>query len=87
MSPLLGLLGTIIGMIEIFGVRARPGWPIQPNSRTAFQLRCTTPRSASSSPSPAWCSTATSARGWIRWCGMEIQAVKLVEIIQGERKA
>jgi biopolymer transport protein ExbB len=46
-APLLGLLGTVVGMIEIFGSQAptargttRSSW------RTASRWRCTTPPSA-----------------------------------------
>ena len=50
-APLMGLLGTIIGMIEIFGSTGSAGvdprvWP------TAFRWRSTTRRWASSLQSP-----------------------------------
>jgi len=46
-SPLLGLFGTVIGMIEIFrlAVSYRPA--TRSSSRTASRSPCTTPRSAS----------------------------------------
>jgi biopolymer transport protein ExbB len=43
-APLLGLFGTVIGMIEIFGAQARPG-PTRRNSRMASPWRSTTPPS------------------------------------------
>jgi biopolymer transport protein ExbB len=49
-APLLGLFGTVIGMIEIFGSQ----------SPTASPSRSTTPRSASASRFPRSSSTATS---------------------------
>jgi biopolymer transport protein ExbB len=52
-APLLGLLGTVIGMIEIFGSQGGdggmgtvPGGGNPASWRTAFRLRCTTPPSA-----------------------------------------
>ncbi len=51
MSPLLGLFGTVIGMIEIFGAqtgsahRQEPA-PTPASWRTAFRLPSTTPHSA-----------------------------------------
>ena len=49
-SPLLGLFGTVVGMIEIFAIRrqaaTRPNWP------AAYRWRCTTPVSVLSSPYP-----------------------------------
>ena len=48
MSPLLGLLGTVIGMIEIFGSQTPPR-RTRSSSRTASRSRSTTRRWASSS--------------------------------------
>jgi biopolymer transport protein ExbB len=50
-APLLGLLGTVIGMIEIFGSQAPSagatmGGATRCSWRTASRWRCTTPRSA-----------------------------------------
>lgn len=47
-APLLGLLGTVIGMIEIFGSQpgASSGAGTRPSWRMASRLRCTTPHSA-----------------------------------------
>ena len=52
MSPLLGLFGTVVGMIEIFGSQTAAG-SIRSSSRTAFRSRCTTLLSDSSSRSRA----------------------------------
>ena len=43
MSPLLGLFGTVVGMIEIFGSQSVGGHQSASSSRTAFRWRCTTP--------------------------------------------
>jgi biopolymer transport protein ExbB len=45
-APLLGLLGTVIGMIEIFGSQAPTGGATRSSWRTASRWRCTTPPSA-----------------------------------------
>ena len=45
-APLLGLFGTVIGMIEIFGSQAPTGGSNPRCWRTASRSRCTTPRSA-----------------------------------------
>ena len=47
-APLLGLFGTVIGMIEIFGSQAPTpaAAPTRSNWRTASRWRCTTPPSA-----------------------------------------
>lgn len=41
-SPLMGLFGTVVGMIEIFGSQS-PGGPTRSNWRRVFQLPSTTP--------------------------------------------
>ena len=43
-SPLLGLFGTVVGMIEIFGSQAPSGAQPGSSSRTASRSRSTTPR-------------------------------------------
>ena len=50
-SPLLGLFGTVIGMIEIFGSQTPQG-ATRCKWRTVSRSRSTTPRSAWSSPCP-----------------------------------
>ena len=48
-APLLGLLGTVIGMIEIFGSQSPASGArqaIRRSWRTASRSRCTTPPSA-----------------------------------------
>jgi biopolymer transport protein ExbB len=44
-APLMGLFGTVVGMIEIFGSRPPPA-PIRSSSPTASRWRSTTPVSA-----------------------------------------
>jgi biopolymer transport protein ExbB len=41
-SPLMGLFGTVVGMIEIFGSQA-PVAATRSSSHTAFRSPCTTP--------------------------------------------
>ena len=48
-SPLMGLFGTIVGMIEIFGAQS-PSGRIRSNPRTASRSPSTTPDSGWSSP-------------------------------------
>ncbi len=88
MSPLLGLLGTIIGMIEIFGVQgptgmANPGQLAHGISialyNAAFGIIVAVPSLVFYRHFRAQVDSLVVE--------MEIQAVKLVEIIQGERKA
>ena len=43
MSPLLGLFGTVVGMIEIFGSQIAPARRTRSSSRTASRSRSTTP--------------------------------------------
>ncbi len=50
-APLMGLFGTVVGMIEIFGSYT-PAAATPPSWRAASRSRCTTPASASSSPFP-----------------------------------
>jgi len=46
LAPLMGLFGTVVGMIEIFGRKPRPAAPIRSNWRTASPWPSTTRRSA-----------------------------------------
>jgi hypothetical protein len=64
LAPLMGLFGTVVGMIEIFGRRTPPA-PTRRSWRTASPLRSTTPASAWPLPCRRWCSTATSAPRWM----------------------
>ena len=50
-APLLGLFGTVVGMIEIFGSQIADAAPTRSSSRTASRSRSTTPPSASPSRS------------------------------------
>lgn len=88
MSPLLGLLGTIVGMIEIFGVQgpsgmANPGELAHGISialyNAAFGIIVAVPSLVFY--------RHFRARADSLVVEMETQAVKLVEIIQGQRKA
>lgn len=88
MAPLLGLLGTIVGMIEIFGVQgpsgmANPGELAHGISialyNAAFGIIVAVPSLVFY--------RHFRARADSLVVEMEIQAVKLVEIIQGQRKA
>jgi biopolymer transport protein ExbB/TolQ len=46
MAPLLGLLGTVIGMIEIFGAQTRHRHQPRPTGARHFDCACTTLHSA-----------------------------------------
>ena len=88
MSPLLGLLGTIIGMIEIFGVQgptgmANPGQLAHGISIALYNAAFGIIVAVSS----LVFYRHFRARVDSLVVEMEIQAIKLVEIIQGERKA
>lgn len=86
MAPLLGLLGTVIGMIEIFG--AQTGGGTNPGQlahgisialyNTAFGLIVAIPAMVSY--------RFFRARVESLVVDMEQQAIKLVEIVHGERK-
>ena len=88
MSPLLGLLGTIIGMIEIFGVQGPTGManPGQLAHGISIALYNAAFGIIVAVPSLVFY-RHFRARVDSLVVEMEIQAVKLVEIIQGERKA
>lgn len=88
MSPLLGLLGTIIGMIEIFGVQGPTGManPAQLAHGISVALYNAAFGIIVAVPSLVFY-RHFRARVDSLVVEMEIQAVKLVEIIQGERKA
>ena len=88
MSPLLGLLGTIIGMIEIFGVQGLTGManPAQLAHGISIALYNAAFGIIVAVPSLVFY-RHFRARVDSLVVEMEIQAVKLVEIVQGERKA
>jgi len=88
MSPLLGLLGTIIGMIEIFGVQGPTGManPGQLAHGISIALYNAAFGIIVAVPSLVFY-RHFRARVDSLVVEMEIQAIKLVEIIQGERKA
>jgi biopolymer transport protein ExbB len=88
MSPLLGLLGTIIGMIEIFGSQGPSGManPAQLAHGISIALYNAAFGIIVAVPSLVFY-RHFRARADTLIVEMEIQAVKLVEIIHGERKA
>ncbi|MFN0039680.1 MAG: MotA/TolQ/ExbB proton channel family protein [Burkholderiales bacterium] len=88
MSPLLGLLGTIIGMIEIFGSQGPTGVanPAQLAHGISIALYNAAFGIIVAVPSLVFY-RHFRARADTLVVEMEIQAVKLVEIIHGERKA
>lgn len=87
MSPLLGLLGTIIGMIEIFGSQGPTGVanPAQLAHGISIALYNAAFGIIVAVPSLVFY-RHFRARADTLVVEMEIQAVKLVEIIHGERK-
>lgn len=88
MSPLLGLFGTIIGMIEIFGAQGPTGManPAQLAHGISIALYNAAFGIIVAVPSLVFY-RHFRARVDSLVVEMELQAVKLVEIIQGERKA
>jgi biopolymer transport protein ExbB len=87
MSPLLGLLGTIIGMIEIFGVQGPQGManPADLAHGISIALYNAAFGIIVAVPSLVFY-RHFRARADSLVVEMEIQAVKLVEIIQGKRQ-
>lgn len=88
MSPLLGLLGTIIGMIEIFGASAPSGManPAQLAHGISVALYNAAFGIMVAVPSLVFY-RHFRARVESLVVEMELQAIKLVEIIHGERAA
>jgi biopolymer transport protein ExbB len=88
MSPLLGLLGTIIGMIEIFGSQGPSGManPAQLAHGISIALYNAAFGIIVAVPSLVFY-RHFRARADTLIVEMEVQAIKLVEIIHGERKA
>jgi biopolymer transport protein ExbB len=87
LSPIMGLFGTVVGMIEIFGAQGGPGMSTNPQQlahgisvalyNTAFGLLVAIPSMIFY--------RHYRARVDDLVVEMEMQAVKLVEIIHGER--
>ena len=88
MAPLLGLLGTIIGMIEIFGSQGPTGManPAQLAHGISIALYNAAFGIIVAVPSLVFY-RHFRARADSLVVEMEMQAVKLVEIIHGQRKA
>ena len=86
MAPLLGLFGTVIGMIEIFGAQSAAGTPEQLAQgisialyNTAFGLIVAIPSMIAYRHYRAKVDTFV--------VDLELQAAKLVEVVHGERLA
>jgi len=86
MSPLLGLLGTVIGMIEIFGAQTPSGSsPAQLAHGISVALYNTAFGLIVAIPSMIFYRHfRQKVEAFV--VGMELQALKLVEIIHGERQ-
>ena len=88
MAPLLGLLGTIIGMIEIFGASSESG--LTDPGRLAHGISIALYNAAFgiivAVPALVFYRHFRSKADSLV-VEMEIQAIKLVEIVHGERKA
>ena len=84
-SPLLGLLGTVIGMIEIFGSQAPSGSnPIVLAHGISIALYNTAFGLVVAVPAMIFY-RHFRAKVDVMLVDMEMQAIKLVEILQGER--
>jgi biopolymer transport protein ExbB len=87
LSPIMGLFGTVVGMIEIFGAQGGPGMSTNPQQlahgisvalyNTAFGLLVAIPSMI------FYRHYRAKVDGLV--VEMEMQAVKLVEIVHGER--
>jgi len=85
-SPLLGLFGTVIGMIEIFGSQTPTGGnPVQLAHGISIALYNTAFGIIVAIPSMIFY-RYYRAKVETLVIGMELQAVKLVEIVHGERQ-
>ena len=85
-SPLLGLFGTVIGMIEIFGSQTPTGGnPVQLAHGISIALYNTAFGIIVAIPSMIFY-RYYRAKVETLVIGMEMQAVKLVEIVHGERQ-
>jgi biopolymer transport protein ExbB len=86
MAPLLGLFGTVIGMIEIFGAQSSTGSPQQLAQGISIALYNTAFGLIVAIPSMiAYRHYRAKVDGYV--VDMELQAVKLVEVVHGERRA
>ena len=86
MAPLLGLFGTVIGMIEIFGAQSAAGTPAQLAQGISIALYNTAFGLIVAIPSMiAYRHYRAQVDGYV--VDMELQAVKLVEVVHGERLA
>ena len=87
MAPLLGLFGTVIGMIEIFGSQAPQGGnPLVLAHGISIALYNTAFGLVVAVPSMIFY-RYYRAKVDAMLVDMELQAIKLVEILQGERQA
>jgi biopolymer transport protein ExbB len=87
MSPLMGLFGTVVGMIEIFGSQTAAGTnPIQLAHGISVALYNTGFGLLIAIPSMIfWRHFRAQVNGYM--IEMQQQAVRLVEVLHGERKA
>jgi biopolymer transport protein ExbB len=86
MAPLLGLFGTVIGMIEIFGAQSAAGTPAQLAQGISIALYNTAFGLIVAIPSMiAYRHYRAQVDAYV--VDMELQAVKLVEVVHGERLA
>jgi biopolymer transport protein ExbB len=86
-SPLLGLFGTVIGMIEIFGAQAPQGSnPLQMAHGISIALYNTAFGLVVAVPSMIFY-RYFRAKVDAMLVDMELQAIKLVEIVHGDRQA
>ena len=85
-SPLMGLFGTIVGMIEIFGSQAPTGSnPVQLAHGISIALYNTGFGLVIAIPSMIfWRHFRGQVNGYV--VEMQQQAVRLVEVLHGERK-
>jgi biopolymer transport protein ExbB len=86
-SPLMGLFGTVVGMIEIFLADPQRQQP-RSSSHTAFRWPCTTPAFGLLIAIPSmifWRHFRALVDSFV--IEMQQQAVRLVEVLHGERKS